>query len=719
MDLNHWHLQITAEKLWLLSIAAAEGAEPLYCPDSLQELEQILDRTRDSECAGLVFRSDSSFCAGFELREIASICTIEQARDFSWDASEVLQRLSELPITTVAAIHGKCFGIGLELALACTNRIAANHVSTEFALPQIRYGLIPWAGGSQRLPRVVGIHSALDMILTGRRISVRKAQRIGLIDIACPPDLVESQARMLATKQKINQNLPSVTAPKVLPKWATEGNPIGRKMMYKRAKDKIDERTKGFYPASYKALEAVFDGFDLSLGHARRLESALFADLVHTKQAQALVHLVHAKRYCRAASKLARLDERDSAPKKVGVIGAGLMGAGIATACVQNDMKVRLCDSSTSAMSRALLTARAHFTKQIDRRRMQSFELNRRLARISPSLDSTGVENCEIVIEAVFDDLSLKRSILEQVEQKATGNLIFASNTSAVPISELAATARCPDRVIGLHFFSPVESVPLVEMIVTKSTSREVISHCLRFVETLKKNVIVVNDGPGFFTTRVMAFFLAEALHLIAENCRIEDIDRALRDFGFPIGPIALIDDIGIDTIIHIFETIHRAFPKRMELVENLNLIAESGRLGRKNGRGFYRYVEGNREGPDHEIYELLGVGSGPMRSVPNDRIIDRCLLVMVNETARCLEEGVLNDPFSGDVGAVVGLSFPPFWGGPFKYIDFVGALNVIELLQRTGEGCNDRFKPASILVEIAKNDRKFFPEESWQASRH
>jgi 3-hydroxyacyl-CoA dehydrogenase/enoyl-CoA hydratase/3-hydroxybutyryl-CoA epimerase len=686
----------------------------------LRELNHILEGfAGDASVEGVVFISGKKdFIVGADVNEISSMRSAEAAASGARQMQAIYQKIADLKVPTVAAINGQALGGGLELALACTWRVATTDPKTKLGLPEIQLGLIPGAGGTQRLPRLIGIQTALDMILTGKRLSGKRAEKAGLVDACVPVQLLREQAVRYATQKRQHpRRMPDLSPGKLaegLPKWAAEGNLFGRKLVQKKAREMVDEKTKGFYPASYKALEAVFDGYDHSLAKGLELEAELFGQLAVTRESKALIHLFHAttslKKHRYKDAGRERFGKRKA--ESLGIIGSGFMGAGIATVAVERNMSVRLSDPNKESVGRALKHTREYFQKKLDKRRIKPFELNQKMAHLSPGLSPTGFDRTDVVIEAVFEDLGLKQKLLKQVEATAGEDFIFATNTSAIPITKIAEGAKDPSRVIGMHFFSPVEKMPLLEVVVTDKTADWVAARVIDLGQDMGKQVIVVKDGPGFYTTRALSFYLNEAATLLMEGAPIEAVDKALVDFGFPVGPITLIDEVGIDVGTHVLETIQKAFPERLSTPKGLAPVTDSGRLGRKNNKGFYTYEGGKKGRPDASVYELLGVQRSGDK-IPAEDIVDRCLLMFVNESVRCLEDGVLAHPYDGDVGAVFGLGFPPFWGGPFKYIDLVGARQVVEKLNKLMDQHGARFKPAQLLVQHASSGMPFFPEEA------
>ena len=651
------------------------------------------------------------FIVGADISEIEKLTDVETARNSATALQSVFQKVADLKKPVVAAIHGTTMGGGCELSLACHRRICTDSKKTSIGLPEIKLGLIPGAGGTQRLPRLVGIQTALDLILTGKQIDGQKALKIGLVDACVPEGSLLTEAIKLAQQKKTSERKETFT--EKLTHTLLEDNSIGRLVMYRKAKDTVTEKTKGFYPASYKALEAVFGGISMSLKHGLELEAKLFGELAATRESQSLIHLFHATNAIKKHPYKGADDDRFGGKKveHVGLVGAGFMGAGITNVCVERGLRVSLSDPSKESIGKLLLSVKKFLDKKVERRRLKKFEASSKLAQISPGESPAGFEKTDMIIEAVFEDLSLKQKILADLEKSAGENFIFATNTSAIPITDIAAHAKMPERVVGVHFFSPVEKMPLLEVIVTKKTAPWVAARAIQFGQAIGKQVIVVNDGPGFYTVRALAFYMAEAAKILAEGQAIDVIDKAMTDFGFPVGPLTLTDEVGIDVGIHVLETIAKAYPDRMQLPEGFDAVVKSGRLGRKNLKGFYHYENGKKTVADVEIYSLSGITIQNALSA-ND-VIDRCLLVFINESVRCLEDGILPTAYEGDVGAVFGLGFPPFLGGPFKFVDHQGARVVVEKLLALETKHGARFKPAKMLVDYAAKNQKFFPNES------
>ncbi len=686
-------------------------SEPL-----LRELDSEVDKASHESINGLILISgkNDSFIAGADITQISSFKTAEDGKLGALELQGIFNKIERLKYPTVAAINGACLGGGLELSLACDWRIATDSPKTKLALPEILLGLLPGAGGTQRLPRLIGIPSALDMILTGKNIIGKKALKIGLVDALVPTGSLLSQAKIYAIKKRRSKKK-KVTFGRLL----LEFNPFGRNIIFSEAKKGIDKQTKGLFPAPYKALASVINGFSMSLSKGLANEAKLFGDLVITRESMSFIHLFNCDTHLKKNPYMVACKEKfgDEGVASIGVIGAGFMGSGIANVCADRGLKVFLSDPSKESLGKALKSANEFFGKKLKRRRIKPFEASQKQYHISPGLNANGFEGNDIVIEAVFEDINLKKAILKGLEEKAGDNFIFATNTSAIPVSTIAEDAKDPSKVLGMHFFSPVEKMPLLEIVVTEKTADWAAGRAFEVGKTMGKKMIVVKDGPGFYTTRALAFYLNEAAQMLTEGCAIEEIDKALTSFGFAVGPIALIDEVGIDVGQHVLETIESAFPTRLSAPKAVKRVIDSGRLGRKNKKGFYTYIndkKGNlkKGAADTSIYSLVR-DEGKGSKLSSDQIIDRCLLLFINESVRCLEEGILASAYDGDLGSVFGLGFPPAWGGPFKYVDHVGAKLICQQLDQLSSMHGERFKPAELLQEHATDNRLFFPDEA------
>ncbi len=655
----------------------------------------------------LISGKPDSFIAGADIEQFQTFRVAADAERVSRMGQDLLNRLEKLRTPVVAAIHGACLGGGLETALACRYRICTDHPKTTLALPEVQLGVTPGMGGTQRLPRQIGLQAALDMILTGRNIRARRALQMGLVHEMVHPailrDVAIDRARSLGEGTRKAPRGGSHGATSLL----LEHNPLGRNVVFKKARASVLEKTHGQYPAPLAALEAVQAGYSRGFEAGLKEEARLFGEMAMTDVSRQLVFLFF-------ASNSLKKDPGVDGPapaardiRKLGVLGAGFMGAGIASIAVQQGTSVRLKDTDTARIGKGLASIRGVLQERLTRKQITRQKFDDYLSLVGGTTDYSGFESADLVIEAVFEDLALKHRVLEEVEPAIDPSAIYASNTSTIPITRIAAVARHPERVLGMHFFSPVHKMPLLEVIVTARTDAEATVSAVAYGKRLGKTVIVVNDGPGFYTTRTLSAYINEAGKLLDEGASIEAIDKALVEFGFPVGPITLLDEVGLDVGGKVGLVLFEAFGARMSPSEGMRKLVVAGRTGRKGGTGFYRYDAAGKKGPvDETVYEIIG---GQRRDVPADEIVERCVLAMVNEAARCLEEGILHSPRDGDIGAVFGIGFPPFRGGPFRYVDSVGAPQIVDRLEDLNVRFEPRFAPAELLVDMARGRKLFY----------
>lgn len=683
------------------------------------ELTDILDALEQRQSLrGVVLISGkpNGFVAGADLDMLRAVRREADASALSKLSQSLSQRISDIRVPTVAAIHGPCLGGGLELALAFDLRVATDSEATRLGLPEVQLGLLPGGGGTQRLPRLVGVLAALDLLLTGRQIRGRRAVQIGLVDALVEPDGLLERALALVSNGGGRAHRPASS-------WFNRAglahvlltsNPIGRRWLFQRVRGQTLAKTKGCYPAPEQIIEVVRIGLAQGESSGLEAEAIAFGRLAVSPQSRQLVNLFFAANELKKDPGLEDTTVAPSELKRVGVLGGGLMGAGIAfIAAVRNELPVHIKDRDQRGVDGALARVQRLLDARVARGRMSADEKSAVLRRVTGSVDYAGFADLDIVIEAVFEELALKREMLQQVEAVGASSPIFASNTSAIPIADIAKLAEHPERVIGMHYFSPVEQMPLLEIVRGEATHPEVVATCVQFGKQQGKTVVVVGDGPGFYTSRTLAPYLNEAAWLLTEGVPIEHIDWALQRAGFPVGPIHLLDEIGIDVGEKVGRLLHEAFGDRLRVPDAMGRLIADGRLGRKSGRGFYRYHDKPRHGGkivDSDVYPVLRVF--PAAQIPPDQIAERCVLQMVNEAARCLEEGILRCPRDGDVAAIFGLGFPPFHGGPFRHVDTLGAAHVVDRLRHYATVLGARFEPAPSLVRQAESGEPFYPQD-------
>jgi len=725
VNLTHIRFGVNDEGVATALLDKQDEAFNTLGPELAADLFAVVEHVEDNDSIkALVIASakKDNFLSGADIRWLQTLDDSDTALGLLAQAHEGFLRLEKLTTEhgkpVVAAIHGPCLGGGLELALACSMRIASNdEKTTQLGQPEVQIGLIPGAGGTQRLPRLIGIAAGLDLILTGRSVRPRKAVKMGLIDEACPVEVLLDVARKRALEAALNPEQPeasrsgfgrlrSFLAPSHLQQLALEENAMGRRVLFSKAEEKMLETTKGNYPAPKAALRAVKAGVEHGIDEGYRTELEEFNKLVVSPQAKALMSVFFATQELKRDTGI----ESDAEPHEVtnvAVLGGGLMGGGIAAVNITKaGANTRIKEVDGAGVRRGLSYANSVVDKQLKRRRLPARDADKLRHLVTGTVDWTGFGNVQLVIEAVFEDLELKRSMVEQVEAVTGPRTIFASNTSAIPIAQIAAAAKRPENIIGMHYFSPVEKMPLLEVIVTRKTADWVTATAVAFGKRQGKTIIVVNDGTGFYTSRMIAPYMNEVGRLLEEGVRIEDIDAAMVDWGFPVGPVQLTDEVGIDVGAKVGKVMVDAFGERLAAPDGFSRLVADERYGRKNGRGFYRYDDGERKGVDESVYDVLGVHQ--RGDMDRTTIQDRLALQMINEAALCLQDGILRSARDGDIGAIFGLGFPPFTGGPFSHIDRIGAAKVVDKLNRFAESQGDRYRPAAILEQHATTGEPF-----------
>jgi 3-hydroxyacyl-CoA dehydrogenase/enoyl-CoA hydratase/3-hydroxybutyryl-CoA epimerase len=693
------------EKVNLLSEATLKG------------LDRLLDEARNrDDIRAVLFSSDKPgvFIAGMDVEQIAAVTDAYRGAEAARFGQSVFQKIVDLERPSACAIDGSCMGGGTELALACSFRVASDSKKMLIGLPEVRLGIIPGFGGTQRLPRLVGMLSALDLILTGKSLDGRRALRVGLVDVVAPSEYVNREATKLLRRALADgeESVASSLRKKrpLVPRLIESIGPLRRKALEQARKKTEEKANPENYPAPFRAIEAIEAASTQELVHGLDFEARLVGELIPTPTSKNLIWLFKSQ----TALKSDTGDVR-ATPRRVdraAVIGAGIMGGGIAQLVADRSIPVRLKDLNDAAILTALSTANKVWQHKLKRKRLTRREVAERMAFIAPTLDESGLRQTDIVLEAVVEDLDIKRRVLAQIERRVGERTVFATNTSSIPITDIAAGALRPERVVGLHFFNPVDRMPLVEIIAGERSSPEAVATAHALAIRLGKTPVIVKDGPGFLVNRILTFYLNEALQMLVEGVRIDALDDAMTGFGMPMGPFALLDQIGLDTAGHVAEVLRAAFGERAGgTVDLLEMVVESGRLGKKNDRGFYRYKNGKRGASDSEIYNI--VAARDARDVPAETLQERMVLAMVNEAALCLEEGVVAQPRDVDIAMVMGTGFPPFRGGLLRYADEVGVPVIADRLERLAQAHGGRFKPAELFGRLVREQRRFYG--SWR----
>ncbi|WP_394127202.1 fatty acid oxidation complex subunit alpha FadJ [Vibrio hepatarius] len=693
-DIAWLSIDVPGEKMNTLQAAFAAEMEAIFT--------QLADK--QSTIKGLIVHSlkPDNFIAGADVRMLDACTSAKEAQALAEKGQQMFQQLSDLPYPVVAAIHGPCLGGGLELALACDYRVCTDSDKTRLGLPEVQLGLLPGSGGTQRLPRLIGLLPSLDLILTGKQLRAKKAKKLGVADAVVPETILLEVAKSFVEKNagKKKSKRKASTKEKLI-----SNTGLGRKVIFEQAAKKTNEKTRGNYPAADAILEVIRFGLEKGFEQGQQKEAERFGELVMTSESKALRSIFF------ATTEMKKEHGSDAEPKAIAnaaVLGGGLMGAGISHVSVAKaKVPTRIKDVSNDGVLNALKYNYKLFEKQRKRRIISKAELQSKMLQLSGGVDFTRFNHTDIVIEAVFEDLDLKQKMVADIEENAKDNTIFATNTSSLPIHQIAEKAQRPENVVGLHYFSPVEKMPLVEVIPHETTSDETISTVVEFARKQGKTPIVVKDCAGFYVNRILAPYMNEAAQVLLSGEPIEQLDKALLNLGFPVGPITLLDEVGVDIGAKIMPILVAELGGRFQGPDVFDKLLNDGRKGRKSGKGFYTY-KGKKKEVDKSVYKLLSLN--PESKLAEKDIAMRCVLPMLNEAVRCLDEGIIRSPRDGDIGAIFGIGFPPFLGGPFRYMDQIGIKQLVEIMNEHAKKYGDRFAPCDGLLTRAGIDEKFYP---------
>jgi 3-hydroxyacyl-CoA dehydrogenase/enoyl-CoA hydratase/3-hydroxybutyryl-CoA epimerase len=710
-----FHLEVGLDRLATLTFDLPDKKVNVFGRAAFAELERVLDELaarRDIGCLILLSGKPGSFIAGADVDEIARVTDPVEAEAGSRIGHRLFGAWAELPFPTLAAIRGVTMGGGTEIALASTWRVASDRADTRIGLPEVRLGIVPAWGGSTRLPRLIGIAAALDLILTGKTVSGRQALKLGLVDALLPDarflDLVRDFAREhtaggQSPAPAAGTSRPARKRPGGLRAALLEGNPIGRHIVFDQARKKTLEQTRGHYPAALRAIEVVRVGIEDGLQAGFDAEARAVSDLAPSPVSKNLVHVF---RLTEAAKREPGLAGGEPLPvRETAVLGAGTMGGGIAQLiAAETDLPVRMKDVRNEALAAGMNHAAGLFDRLVKRRRLDPPGMRRKMALLRPTLDYSGFKRVDLVIEAIVEKLDVKQSVFAELAAQVPKEAVLASNTSSLPIRDIRVKTPRPERVVGMHFFNPVHRMPLVEVIVPEGADPSAVNTIFDFTRRLGKTPILVKDSPGFLVNRLLTFYSIESFWLLDEGYRIEDIDRAMVDWGMPVGPLVLTDEVGIDVAGKVAHIMADAFADRVRLPSWLDRLSAGDRLGVKNGKGIYRYEGRERQEPDPEVYAALGLDPEHAETGEPDlaALADRMVLPMVNEAARCLEEQVVRSAGDLDLAMILGTGFPPFRGGLCRWADQQGLAQLIAILERLEGAAGERFRPSEALRSTA-----------------
>lgn len=733
MNLTNFRFETDADGISTLTWDMPGRSMNVITPEVMAELDQVVDKVASTEAIkGCVVTSGKeAFSGGADLTMLQGLRDLyvklardkgEQAAmqsffDESRKLSQLYRKLETCGKPFAAAIHGVCLGGAFELALACQLRVVSDDASTRVGLPEIKVGLFPGAGGTQRVARLMQTGDALQMLFKGEQIKALPARNSGLVHAVVPRDQL-----VAAAKEWLRAN-PQAKAPWDDPKFKLPSNkvhsPAGMQI-WPPANAIYRRETNDNYPAARAILSAVYEGLQLPIDLALRVESRYFAKILRTKEAASMIRslFVSMQELNKGARRPA--DVPPSKLKKVGVVGAGFMGAGIAYVTANAGLEVVLVDRDMEAAEKGKAYSHKLVSDQIMKGRAKTADRDALLGRIKASADYTDLKGCDLVIEAVFEDPKVKAEVIARVEAVVGPKTIFGSNTSTLPITGLAAQSQRPRNFIGIHFFSPVEKMLLVEIIMAKKTGKKALAMALDYVRAIRKTPIVVNDTRGFYANRCVGNYIREGHLMLMEGVPPAMIEAAGKQAGMPVGPLSLNDEVAVDLAYKVLKATKAQLgegavdPAQEALLSDM--VEKHGRLGRKNRKGFYDYPEAGPKRLWPGLAELVGKRLDP-EAVDMQELKHRLLVTQALEAARTYEEGVVTDPREADVGSIIGFGFAPYSGGTLSYIDNMGAAAFVKLCESLAKKHGERFKPNRLLKRMAKTGESFYGTAEKQAA--
>lgn len=678
----------------------------------MMRLKDVIGELKNSSYEAVIFVSKKNkiFIAGADIDEIRVLKTKEDFTKAVQGGQDIFNELEDLPMITIAAVNGACAGGGCEFIMACDYRIATDDKSTRIGLPETQLGILPGFGGCVRMPRMIGLQAALDVILAGKLLNAQKAGKVGLVDLVVHPGILMEQALRMAVENKGKKRRKTF-----VPKGAMNvflESFAGRGVVFSQAKKGVLKMTHGHYPSPLKALEIIqktYGGSDRN--EALKIEREGFCEVATTDISKNLIHVYDLTEMVKKTTGVSNATVKAKDVGHLGILGAGTMGGGIAYVAADKGVDVRMKDINYEAINKGLKHARDLWGKLLKRKSINKYELTQKMDRVSGGIDYSGFGLCDLVVEAIVEDMEIKKKVIAETAKHMREDAIIATNTSSLSVTEMQAAHPRPEFFGGMHFFNPVNKMPLVEVIRGAKTSDDTIATIFELSKKMGKMPVVVKDGPGFLVNRLLLPYMAEAAFLLQEGMDIEIVDKAyVKEFGMPMGPFALMDEVGLDVCIKVLKIFKKAFGDRVEMAPCMEKLEKSGRLGKKNAKGFYQYDEkGYRKEVDTSIYAELGLGS-PSNPLATKECIERGVFAMVNECSRALlTDKIVEKPHEVDLAMIMGTGFPPFRGGLLKYADSVGAAYIADQLEVYSAKGGTRLKPAAELRDLAKSGRKFY----------
>lgn len=681
----------------------------IVSPSLIGDFENVFKEIETNEdiIGAILISAKKDFIAGADIKSFKGE-KVGDFQPFSRKGHELLQKIEDSKKPIVSAIHGTCYGLGVELSLACNSRVCSNDSKTKLALPEVKLGLLPGGGGTQRLPRLVGLQASLDMMLTGKNIFPSKAKRIGLVDEVVHQSKLHNAAKKIVLSI-IKNNFQRKKVKKSFTVKLLDGTSLGRSVVFSQAKKTVLRLTKGNYPAPIEIIECVKIGLQKGLNAGYEAEVIKFEELILSNVSSALRNLFFTT--TDKKKNPYKVDLKNT--QKIGVIGAGFMGEGITEVSINSGMDVLLKDLDDEMIHQARKNIWENLNRKVKRRQMSKVSAKTTAQKAVGQLDYKGFNNIDVVVEAIVENMTVKKKLIKELESICKDDFIFASNTSSLPLTEMSEEAKNPENVVGMHYFSPVTKMPLLEIIKTNKTSEQAIATCYEIGKRQGKTCIVVNDAPGFYVNRILCPYLLEALILIEEGVRIEQIDKALKNLGMPVGPVALLDEVGIDVGVHVMSGNMTDLIKDRDGIKlnySMPKMLEDGLSGRKSKKGFYNYVKKKgkvKKGKVNEgVYKYF---DSPVAKKINDKeITERCILILLNEAVWALEEGIIENITDGDIGGVFGIGFLPWSGGPFSYMNQTGISNIVDKMKHYQNLYGNKFQPRPMLIKMVEKNEKF-----------
>lgn len=691
----------------LLSWDLPSGANILNAQSIAAFSEAVERALADAAVKGMVVASaKDSFIVGGDLKALYALETVEEVLALGGAIHKVFRRLETGGKPVVAALNGLTLGGGLEVALACHHRIAWNSPAVQLGFPEVTLGLFPGAGGTQRLPRLIGLQPAMQPLLMGRNMDVREAHALGIVGtvVASKEELIPAAKEWIARGKAVQ--------PWDVKGFKTPGADLASvdvTFLYAGAAGMVRQQGFGNYPAPNAILSCLYEGLGMNFDEALELELRYFAKVALSKQAK---HMIRTLWFSMNRAKAGSARPAGHAPnptQKLGILGAGMMGAGIAYVSARVGIPSILKDISLDSAEKGKDYSRKLLAAQVEKGRSTQEKADKALALITPTDSAEDLKGCDLVVEAVFEDRGLKARVTQEAEVQMAEGGVFASNTSTLPITGLAQASKAPENFIGLHFFSPVDKMQLVEVIVGKETGAYALAKSIDYVLQIKKIPIVVNDSRGFFTSRIFKTYVTEGFELLAQGVRPTLIENAAKAAGMPVGPLAVADEVSIDLLHKIFKQteadgISQEGPAKQVI---FTMVETLDRKGKKEGKGFYDYPEGGKK----SLWKGLAHHFPVAAVQPDVEDVKRRLLhLQALESMRCLEEGVLRAPEDADIGSILGWGFPPYTGGVLSYIDFVGLSQFVQDCEAYAHGAGSRFQPTERLRQMALAGQSIYP---------